>query len=422
MLDMKSRNQLLEQLIRKYGGYHLKSKRAKSVLLNEYCRLTTQNRKYVIRKLRSGSWVYQEYRKKQKKRRIRRVFYDNNVKMTLIKCWNIFDQSCGQRLASSLRETLDTLIKCHELTASSETVIKLKKISPRTIDYLLRSHKEKEKQKRSYCYKNNPLLYQKIATKLSTDWDRLKIGNIQIDFVEHCGASAYGDFIYTLSTTDIATGWWEGTAQLSRGKDLTVSSIKSVQERYPFSWNSIHTDNDSSFINWLLNDYTQKQKLNFTRSRPYHKNDNCFVEQKNSTHIRKCVGHLRYDTREELKILNNLYSNELRLYKNFFQPIIKLISKERIGGHIKRKYDKPKTPYQRVIDNSKIANETKQKLIRQYQGLNPAELKRIIDKNLKLLKITYDHKHQTAKVENQQQFNPNTVTFLNCTTVPVSVT
>lgn len=422
MLSMKSRNQLLEELIRKNGGYHLKSKKQKSVLLDQYCKITDQNRKYVIRKLRFGSWVFQERRKKEKRQRKRKSFYNNIIKSALIKCWDIFDKPCGQRLQPLLKTEIDRLIKFNSINCSSETASKLKKISARSIDTLLKSHKEKENFKRKYDYKNNPLLYQKIPTKLSSDWNRFETGNIQIDLVEHCGNSNYGPFIRTLSTTDITTGWWEGMAQLNKGMAITVENLKKIREQYPFDWKEIHSDNGSEFINAHLFKFAKQENISFSRSRPYHKNDNCFVEQKNSTHVRRCVGHLRYDTNQELKLLNNLYGTKLRLFKNFFQPIIKLISKERLGGHIKRKYDKPKTPYQRVLENRKVSKFRKLELQKIYSSLNPAQLKNDIDNILKLLKQLYDKKHSTSKVVNIKKSNNNSVTFLNCTTNNVSVT
>jgi len=422
MMNMKSRNQYLEELIRKNGGYHLKSKKEKSKLLNEYCWVTGQNRKYVIRKLRRGLWVHQERREKSGRQRIRKLTYDNDVKSALIKCFKIFDYPCGQRLAPLLKRELSRLIKQGELICSFEIEKKLRRISPRTIDAKLKPHKEKEKLKRHYDYKNNPLLYQKIVTKLSTDWDRKEIGNIQIDLVEHCGQSNYGEYIHTISTTDISTGWWEGGAQMTRSMEATLANCLKIKGRYPFAWRAIHTDNDSAFINEQLANYTKKAKLRFTRSRPYHKNDNCFVEQKNSSHVRRTVGHYRYDTEAEMALLNDLYAHELRLYKNFFQPTIKLISKERIGGCIKRKYDAPKTPYQRVIENSLINWETKHRLQAIYEFLNPAELKRNIDRKLHLLKYLYGVKQSKSKVKNLKELNLNTVTFLNCPTEAVSVT
>lgn len=209
---------------------------------------------------------------------------------------------------------------------------------------------------------------------------------------------------------------------MNRSLTSTMDTIKKVQARYPFAWRAIHTDNDSAFINWQLKYWSERQKIQFSRSRPYHKNDNCFIEQKNSSHVRRTVGHFRYDTKAELNLLNDLYFNELYFYKNFFQPTIKLVSKERIGGHIKRRYDKPKTPYQRVMENKNIPKETKDELQKMYESLNPAELKRNIDQKLHLLKQLYNAKHKTIKVEKTKELNINTVTFSNCTTNPISVT
>jgi len=421
MMSMKSRNQYLEELIRKNGGYHLKTKKEKTKLLNEYCRVTGQNRDYVIRKLRRGLWVHQERRKKSGRQRIRRVTYNNDVKSALIKCFKIFDYPCGQRLAPLLRQELNRLVQKGEIVCSLETEEKLKRISPRTIDTKLKPYKEKEKLKRHYDYKNNPLLYQKIPTKLSTDWDRKEIGNIQIDLVEHCGESNYGEYIHTLSTTDIATGWWEGGAQMTKGESVTFNNIKRIAARFPFFWKEIHPDNDSAFINWQLLKYAKENGIRFSRSMPYYKNDNCFVEQKNSSHVRRTLGHYRYDTKEELRLINDLYA-ELRIYKNFFQPIIKLISKERIGGHIRRKYDKPKTPYQRIMENQNIGEETKNNLREIYASQNPAALKRSIDQKLKLLKQMYDAKQNRSKVEIPKELSLISPTFLNCTTNTISPT
>ncbi len=419
---MKSRNQYLEELIRKNGGYHLKSKKDKTKLLDEYCQVVGQNRDYVIRKLRKGLWVYQERRKKQKKQRKRKSYYDSDVKSALIKCWKIFDCPCGQWLETLLKQETDRLMKDNELFCSFETAEKLKKISSRTIDEKLRGIKEKENTKRKYDYRNNPLLYNKIPVKLSTDWDRNEYGNIQIDMVEHCGSSNYGEYIYTLSTTDIHSGWWEGDVQFGKSMNATVINMDEIISRYPEKIREMHPDNGSEFINQQLYLYAKKNKIRFSRSRPYHKNDNCFVEQKNSTHVRRIIGHLRYDTKKELELINDMYCNELRFYKNFFQPIIKLVSKERIGGYIKRKYDKPKTPYQRIMENCCIARQKKDELQKIYESLNPAELKREIDRKTKLLKEIYDAKHGRAEHQNTEELNIISPTFLNRLTKTVSPT
>lgn len=422
MMTMQSRNQYLDSLIRKYGGYHLKSKKEKTKLLDEYCDTTGQNRKYMIRKIRNAGHVYQQRRKNQGKQRKRTCFYDQQVVVPLIRCWQIFDYPCGQRLVSSLETEVDRLRKFGELICSDSIAQKLKKISPRTIDTKLKPHKEKEFLKRKYSPKSNPLLYQKIPIKLSNEWDRGQTGNTQIDLVEHCGQSTQGEYAYTLSTIDIATGWWEGNAQLGRGQKATVENIQRARGRCPFDWRAIHSDNDSAFINAHLYNYTETEDLDFSRSRPYKKNDNCFVEQKNSTHVRRCVGYYRYDTKKELDLLNGLYANEIRLYKNFFQPIIMLEQKERIGGHIKRRYRKAKTPYQYVMESPEVSEGAKRELQEIYQSLNPAQLKREMEIKFKELYALYLAKGHSLKAGSHKKLTPRSVTFLNCTTSAVSVT
>jgi len=405
-MDMQAKNQYLKALIEK-RGYLLKSKKEKSRLLDEYCQTTGQNRNYVIRKIRTGSYLKANFGKRKRKE-----YYDGYVKEALVKIWRIFDYPCGQRLESLLKDGIaERLKELGEINCSKEVLDKLRKISAKTIDRKLKHQKEIERIRRKYQKKVHPLLYQKIPVKLSDEWDRSQLGNIQTDLIEHCGQSTRGEYINTISNTDIATGWWEGEAIMSRGQIPTQEGLDKARKRFPFKWREIHSDNGTEYINWHLFRYCQKEKLLFSRSRPNKKNDNCFVEQKNWTHVKKYVGYLRYDTKEELEILNDLYRNELRLYKNFFQPVIKLISKERIGGKIHRKYDIPKTPYQRVMESKEISKEKKQELKKIYESLNPAELKRAIDRKLDLLYKIYQKKNKTSKVEPKKKLKPNSLTF-----------
>lgn len=426
MMDMHSRNQYLQTLI-KQKGYHLRSRKEKSKLIDEYCSITGQHRKHVIRKIRSRAYTKQS----SEKRQTRRQYYDGRVRAALATCWKIFDHPCGQRLEPLLKDELDRLRKLGELVCSDEAALKLKKISPRTIDEKLRHQKEVERLRRKYQKKKNPLLYQKIPVKLSDEWNRNELGNVQLDLVEHCGQSARGDYVNTLAATDIATGWWEGEAVMSKGQEAVFEGLKQERERFPFLWRGIHSDNGTEFINWHLYKYTQQEKLNFSRSRPYKKNDNCFVEQKNWTHVKKFVGYLRYDTYEELDILNDLYRNELRLFKNFFQTTIKLKEKTRIGGRIKRVYEKtPKTPYQRVMESNQVSKKAKKELKELYESLNPAELKREIERKLNLLYKAYQKKQSrqqkvesdSTRVDAGKRLKPISVTFLTAEPRPVSVT
>lgn len=415
-MDLMARNQYLKTVVEKQN-YGRLAKKEKSTLLNEYCRTTGQNRKHIIHKIGC-----KKYLKANKARRKRKQYYDNPVVAALVQCWKIFDRPCGQRLVPLLKTEVDRLRELGELKCSNEVAMKLKTIAFRTVDWKLKHQKEFERLKHKYCKHKNPLLYQKIPIKLSDDMSRDLLGNIQIDLVEHCGQSTFGEYICTLSTADINSGWWEGGAIMGRGQGRTFDSLKNIRKRYPYPWKEIHSDNGSEFINWHLFRYTKGENLGFSRSRPNKKNDNCFVEQKNWTHVKKFVGYLRYDTDEELKILNSLYNNELRFYKNFFQPVIKLISKERIGGRIHRKYDIPQTPYHRLIKSGEVPMRIKKELKMLYGLLNPARLKRIIDEKLELLFKVYKKKQGSeVKTNLDKKIKPVMVRKLNCLIGHISV-
>lgn len=289
MLDIHSRNQYLEALVKEHG-YLLKSKKEKSRLLDEYVRNTGQARKYVIRKLRRGSYLFRAPRKK------RQALYEGRVVAALVKVWRIFDYPCGQRLAPLLRTETDRLRALKELGVPDVVAEKHRRISARSIDAKLAPARARERIRRRRHHKVHPLLYQKIPVKVMSEQDRSQPGNIQIDCVEHCGASAAGEFIHTLSTTDIATGWWEGEAVMGRAQEPVLKALGETRSRYPFGWLEVHSDNGTEFINHHLLRYTSQEELEFSRSRPYKKNDNALVEQKNWTHVKKFVGYLRYDT------------------------------------------------------------------------------------------------------------------------------
>lgn len=417
MMDMPARNQYLHTLITKRHGYHLKSKKEKTRILDEYCKTTGQRRKAVSAKIRSGAYVRAMRKEMGREKRHRASPYDREVVFYLIRLWDIFDRPCGQRLAPIIKTELARLRRFGELRISDEMAARLCRISTRTIDAKLKTHKEKERLKRKYRPVSHPLLYQKIPVKLSQDQGRGIGESIQIDCVEHCGQTAEGPFLSTVSVTDIGSGWWEGEPVMGRTAWAVERALGCAQYRFPFPWQEMHTDNGPEFINETVWRYARRARIAFSRSRPYAKNDNCFVEQKNGAHVRKMVGYHRYDTRAEYDLLKNLYRTDLRLYKNFFQPIIPLMTKERIGGHIKRKYGMPKTPYQRIMEDARIPPATKRQLRELYQTLNPAQLKRNIQRHQDLLYRTYLKKQKrahplTAKVDHQKKLIPRLATFL----------
>lgn len=421
IMDMKARNQYLHALISQSGGYHLAPRKEKSHILDEYCKVTGQNRKWVIHKLRTGVYVKTMRREKGEERRIRRSTYDGNVVAMLIRLWNIFDHPCGQRMVSQIKSELFRLQGFGEILCSREMVMKLQTISPAEIDRSLSAHKEKERLSVKYKKKIHPLLYQKIPVKISSEQDRKTIGNVQIDLVEHCGQRSEGEYVYTLSTADLATNWWQGGAVLSKGMGGVVRMLDVLRDRFPFSWKHFHSDNDSAFINGHLYRYSKRERLEFTRSRPYEKNDNFLAEQKNGRVVRRSVGYLRHDTPEEVEILNELY-DLVGLYQNFFQPVMKLKSKERVGSKIKRSFEKPMTPYRQVLKSRTVDQEAKKNLAALYESLNPAELKRRIDRKRDELYRAYKvKKHHSLKVEFLKKREPLSVRFLHDVTEAVSV-
>jgi len=415
MMTMRTRNEYLEQLRSEY--LQAKGKGERGRLLDEAEKRTGLERKHLIKKLKPRS----NLDKHPSERKKRKVVYDNRVTTALAACWRIFDHPCGQRLEPLLKAETERLRKLGELRCSDDTAEKLGKISFRTIDEKLWHTKEVERQKQKYHRKIHPLLYEKVPVKVFGEQNRAQLGNIQVDLVEHCGSSAAGEFLCSLSTTDIATGWWEGEALMGKGQERTREGLDRARASYPFCWNEIHSDNGKEFINWHLLGYAEKEQLDFSRSRPYKKNDNCLVEQKNWTHVRKFVGYLRYDTPEELEILKDLYRSELRLYKNFFQPVMKLVSKERIKGKIRKKYDTAKTPYLRAMESPEVSAKKKRELQKIYESLNPAELKRTCDKKLNLLHKTYQQKNKSPKVEPNKKQRPATVSSFIRQPTPVSV-
>lgn len=406
-MTMQSRNEYLQTIRQRY----LKTSREeKTKLLNEYCTNTGQNRKYVIRKLQPRVSLIPKQRKAKK------WIYDGEVIHEVKKVWEVQDYPCGQRLEPILPELIDILRFHKELIISDEIADKLKQISARTIDRRLSHEKQVQRRRHFSTTKPGGFLKDRIPVRLN-DWDTQEIGNISLDLVAHCGGNVSGDYVNTISDTDIATGWWEGEGIIGKGKERTCKGVDRMRKRTPFKWKGIHPDNDAPFLNAHMFQYTENEKLEFSRSRPNKKNDNCYVEQKNWTHVRKIFGYLRYDTEEELDIINDLYRNELRLYKNFFQPVMKLKEKTREGGRRHRKYEKAKTPYQRVLELGKLSKKEREKLTILYRSLNPAELKRGIDRKLVLLGKVYDLKVQKRMKEAAKakkvslKLAPSSVTF-----------
>jgi len=399
-MDVHSRNEYLKVIREKY--FKAGTRKEKTRLLDEYCGNTGQSRKYVIWKIHKGMV-------KPKQRKKRKETYDGQVRAALAKMWEIFDYPCGQRLKPLLEREVDRLKEFGEIGISDEVALKLKTMSPATID---RKLKHQRKVLHLLRAKGGPkpgyLLKQKIPIKL-TEWDTSQVGYLEADLVAHCGSSTLGEYINTVSATDISSGWWEGEPIMGKSQEHSFWALKEIRQRTPFEWKGLDSDNGSEFINQVLYKYCQREGLEFTRSRANRKNDNAYIEEKNWTHVRKVFGYLRYDTYEELTIMNDLCRNELRLYKNFFQPVMKLQSKERIGGKVKRRYQQAKTPYQRLMESEQLPEGVEEELTAIYLSLNPAQLKREIDAKLEQLSRVYAEKRKTQQADPCRKLVPRRV-------------
>jgi hypothetical protein len=368
--------------------YFKATKKEKTKILNEYTKNTGHNRRYVITMLNADDvWVNNGARKPRPKR------YGPEIDAPLVKVWGIFDFPCGQRLKPCITEELERLRAFGEINISDKTAAQLEQMSSATIDRRLKVPRQAERKRRFSTTRPSSLLKKKIPIRL-TDWNTQKIGFMEVDLVAHCGSSARGEFLNTVSLTEISTGWWEGEAIMGKGQKVTLEALRLMRQRTPFKWLGLDSDNGGEFINYPLSNYCLNEKIIFTRSRENKKNDNAYVEQKNWTHVRKILGYFRYDTSMEQTIINSLYRNELRLYKNFFQPVMKLSKKVRIGAKKHRKYEPAKTPFKRLIESDQTNEATKIELKTVYQELNPAALKRAIEKKVLLLLRSYQAKKQ----------------------------
>jgi hypothetical protein len=380
-LTMKERKKAAAIVAPRYQSV---CKKQRGIILGEFIKLTGYGRcyaSYVLRMHGKKQWVGKQKRiiadsRKSARRKKQRV-YDEAVTEPLKKVWYIMDCICGKRLASVLKEVIPRLERYGELTIEPEVRKKLFMISPATIDRSLAGERRKQTIKGRSNTKPGTLLKNQIPIRTFSEWDEQMPGFTEVDLVGHDGGDPRGEFIQTLDVTDVCTTWTETEAVRNKAQKWVFDALKDIRERMPFPLLGIDSDSGGEFINNHLYEYCQEKRITFTRSRSYRKNDNCFVEQKNYSVVRRAVGYLRYDTLEELSILNELYRH-LRLYTNFFQPTMKLKEKTRIGSKVIKKYDKPMTPYKRVLQSPFISDKDKENLKKQYLKLNPAEMKRKI--------------------------------------------
>lgn len=348
--------------------YYQARKSEKTKILNELCAVAGFNRKYAIR-------ILAIKHHEGKKLSGRTKTYSERSVRHLKRLWVIMGEMCSKKMVQALK----TWLKYYEdPDCDDEVRAELLSMSHASIDRYLKSYKASLGRKKRTGTKPGKMFKNVIPLK-SFDSNIDRPGHIEADTVAHCGDSMSGKFAWSLTFTDVYSGWTENRATYGKDSDEVLSAIMDIQFKLPFPVLSFNTDNGTEFLNRSLYLYfSEKGTIDFTRSRPYKKNDNCHVEQKNWTHVRENFGYERYDLLEQVEIMNVIYKLYLNNLYNFFVPQLKLIEKVRVGSKIVKKYDQPKTPYQRLLDSPHLTMGQKEDLRHKYQLLNPIELREII--------------------------------------------
>lgn len=358
-----------EYLLRIWERYQKADNEEKGRILDEFCQVCGYARNYAIRKL-NGSL------NREKKKAGRKPVYDEAFIKVLVKVWRAMHRTCSKKMV----EALPLWLAHHDF--SFDIAEKLKKISAAQIDRLLGPYRNPKIRGKSLTPKNKSFIKRVIPLK-PLDAEYTKPGAIQSDTVAHCGDDIAGFYAYSLTMTDIHSTWTENRATWTKSAHLVGAAIKEIEKALPFPITDYSADNGNEVLNENIFDHFDKRpegkKVNVTRGRPYRKNDQAYVEQKNNSHVRGVFGYERIDDRSLIERMNEIYLlwNQLQ---NYFIPTMKCIEKKRDGAKIKKKYDKPKTPYQRILDSADVKEEAKQKLRDTYALLNPFELSEEIEK------------------------------------------
>lgn len=369
-VSMKARTEVLNKHMAKYRKA---SKKEKGRILDIVCESTGLSRDRAARLL--GAHAKGKSSPKPAFKRGRNRIYDFYASKALREVWIYMDFACGKRLHEGIGDMLDALIRFNEVNYDNETVHKLRQMSAATMDRLLKKDKEALRLKGISTTKPGTLLKRDIPIRLGQEWNDAVPGFVEVDLVAHCGPTTAGEYINTLNVTDICTGWTEPIAVLNKAQRHVFAGLMDAERRQPFPFAGIDSDNGSEFINQELYRYCKQKGICFTRSRTYTKNDNCHVEQKNWSLVRRHIGYGRYEGETALKLLNEYYAL-LRLHVNFFLPSTKLIEKQRNGSHVWKRYEKPLTPYRRVLAQTGISDAIKEELTKISLSINPAELMR----------------------------------------------
>ncbi len=376
-------NSIKEYALAIRDRYQKATREEKGQILDEFVKTTGYHRKAAIRLLLRQPPVASLKRRG-------RVPYYRSVLEPLKTIWEASDRICSKRLQPFLPELIQVLRSKGELPINAATESKLIQLSPATIDRLLQPYRCNGGRKSLSTTQRSKLLKSSIPIRTFADWQENKPGFLEIDTVAHCGESTAGFYLNTLCAVDVASSWIECAPVWGKGQVRVKSAVHHLRQRLPFPLLGLDSDSGSEFLNFCFSRYCQEEKIIYTVSRPYKKNDSCYVEQKNGNVVRRLVGYDRYSSQAAYQTLERLY-HVVRLYLNFFQPTMKLIGKSRQGAKVHKVYDRAQTPYQRLLHSGILTEQRKSALAMTYAGLNPVHLLRQINETLNQLWKLAEH-------------------------------
>jgi hypothetical protein len=363
-LSMATRRELKGAIRQRYQGSS--DRRERRRIVAEFVRVTGYHRKHALRVLNHSS--------APAKPRQRERLYDEAVHQALAGLWEAADRICGKRLRVLIPVLIEAMERHGHLQLDPVVRSRLLDVSAATIDRLLCTEREATGRVRRRRWGAGSAVRQSVPVRTFAEWGDPPPGYFECDMVEHCGGvKTGGNFVHTLTLTDIHSGWTECAALAVREQSLVVEGINAIAEHLPFALRGLDTDNDSAFMNETLQCYCRENGVEWTRSRAYHKNDQAWVEQKNGAVVRRLAGYGRLSGLAAAGALGRLYESA-RLYVNFFQPSFKLASKRRDGAVVHKRYHPPLTPSQRLLASDRIDEAAKQRLREQFAALDPVAL------------------------------------------------
>lgn len=376
-MSPRSKREVLEAIVIRYRNA---TRTIKTAILNEFCETCGYHRKHAVRLLAT----FRRFRKPAVRKRGREPIYrPEELLIPLKRIWRQAYMPCSKRLKAVIPIWLRGYAKRYG-PLPLPMLNALLRISPATMDRMLKPVRATYRLHGRATTKPGTLLKKHIPVKVD-QWDEKRPGFLEVDSVSHCGGSTEGVYASTLDCVDIATTWTEQRAVWGKGYQPVIEQIGDIESSLPFPLLGVDSDNGGEFLNYHLLRYLteRKEPIQFTRSREYKKDDNAHVEQKNWTHVRQWLGYDRLDDPKVVPLMNNLYRTEWRLFHNFFCPSVKLLSKTRVASKTVKRYDKPKTPYQRVMESPFVSREIKHNLTALFESLNPFDLRDAMEEKLK---------------------------------------